>query len=157
MRVVVTNFMAAYLAAVTTGARARLLGRRTYEGFARVWPDARTADPVVAAPNQVHDLELEVRRLRAGSADGEIAVFGSADLLRPLAHHELVDRYQLLTFPLFLGRGKRMLDAQTTPDEPDAYLFPQDREWRRDQHLHPSRQRLPGSVRQQGQRVAAGA
>jgi dihydrofolate reductase len=126
--------VAMYMAAVTTGSRAMLLGRRTYEGFARVWPHASTADPAVAAMNRMpkyvasrtlttgtwnnthilgRDLEQEVGHLRAETAEDEIAVFGSANLLRTLIQHQLVDRYQLLTFPLVLGRGKRMFDART--------------------------------------------
>jgi len=126
--------VAAFMTGVTAGASAMLLGRRTYEGFAQVWPSASTADPAVAAMNRMPkyvasrtvtagtwnnthilgpDLEQEVRRLRYDSADGEIAVFGSADLIRTLAHHGLVDRYQLLTFPLVLGSGKRLFTAES--------------------------------------------
>lgn len=128
--------VAAFMAEVTIGARAMLLGRRTYEGFARVWPAASAADPAVAAMNLMpkyvasrtlstgtwanthilgRNLEQEARDLRADSGEEEIAVFGSADLLRTLSHHELVDRYQLLTFPVILGSGKRLFTTQTTP------------------------------------------
>jgi len=128
--------VAAFMAAVTTGARAMLLGRRTYEGFARVWSTADTANPAVAAMNRMPkyvasrtlttgvwanshilgpDLEQEVRALSADSGEQDIAVFGSADLLRTLMHHELVDRYQLLTFPVVLGTGKRLFTTPTRP------------------------------------------
>jgi dihydrofolate reductase len=114
------------------------VGRRTYEGFARVWATASTSNPAVAAMNRMPkyvasrtlttgswtnthilgpDLEHEVKSLAAGHADGDIAVFGSTDLLRTLAHHRLVDRYQLLTFPLVLGSGKRLFVEPGTRTE----------------------------------------
>ena len=37
----------------TAAAAAMLLGRKTYEGFARVWPSARTDEPAVAAMNRM--------------------------------------------------------------------------------------------------------
>lgn len=128
--------VAAFMAAVTTSSGAMLLGRRTYDGFTRAWSTANTADPAVAAMNRMPkyvasrtlttaawvnthilgaDLEQEVRTVRADSGDQEIAVFGSANLLRTLARHELVDRYQLLTFPVVLGAGKRLFASQTRP------------------------------------------
>lgn len=121
--------VAAFMASVTTRASAMLLGRRTYQGFARTWGNASTSNPAVAAMNQMPkyvasrtlttgswtntrilgpDLAHDVRALAAASPDDEIAVFGSSDLLQTLAHHRLVDQYQLLTFPLLLGSGKRM-------------------------------------------------
>ena len=125
--------VAAFMASVTTGASAMLLGRRTYQGFARVWENASTSNPAVAAMNRMPkyvasrtlttggwtnthvlgpDIEHEVRALTSGSPDDEIAVFGSGNLLRTLMYYRLVDRFQLLTFPLILGGGKRMFPEQ---------------------------------------------
>jgi dihydrofolate reductase len=127
--------VAAFMGAATTRASAMLLGRRTYEGFARVWSSASTSNPAVAAMNRMPkyvasrtlttgswanthilgpDLEHEVKDLVSADPDGEVAVFGSSNLLRTLAHHRLVDRYQLLTFPLVLGSGKRMFAERGT-------------------------------------------
>lgn len=121
--------VAAFMGAVTTRASAMLLGRRTYDGFARAWATESTSDPAVAAMNRMPkyvasrtlttgswtnthilgpDLEHEVKSLVSANPDAEIAVFGSSNLLQTLAHHRLVDRYQLLTFPLVLGSGKRL-------------------------------------------------
>lgn len=112
----------------TAGAGALLLGRRTYEIFAATWPYGDMDDPAVAAmdamPKYVAsrtlkdlpwansvllgaDLAQEVGRAKAAS-EAETVVLGSADLLRTLIEHDLVDEYRLLVFPLVLGGGKKL-------------------------------------------------
>jgi len=39
---------------------------------------------------------------------GEIRVWGSSNLIRTLAEHNLVDEYRLLVYPLVLGTGKKL-------------------------------------------------
>jgi len=39
---------------------------------------------------------------------GEIRVWGSADLIRTLAEHDLVDEYRLMVYPMVLGTGKKL-------------------------------------------------
>lgn len=128
--------VAAFMSATTVNAGAMLMGRKTYEGFAKVWPSASEDQPAVAAMNRMPkyvasrslaavdwhnarllgpDLEREVRQLKQRSAHGDIAVFGSGDLVRTLAHLDLIDEYRLLTFPLILGSGKRMFGEGTKP------------------------------------------
>jgi dihydrofolate reductase len=136
----VSRFMdddvAAFMSATTVNAGAMLLGRKTYEGFASVWPTASEEEPAVAAMNRMPkfvasrsvtsvdwhnsrvlgpDLEHEIRQLKESVIGGEIAVFGSAELLRTLAALDLVDEYRLLTFPVVLGSGKRMFGEGTHP------------------------------------------
>jgi dihydrofolate reductase len=108
-----------------------LLGRRTYEVFARHFPavpadhpDAAAAGKLNAMPKYVasrtlHSAEWEntvllgadtagaVARLRARPG-GELHVVGSAGLLRTLARHDLVDVYRIMVFPVVLGTGKRL-------------------------------------------------
>jgi dihydrofolate reductase len=48
-----------------------------------------------------------VRRLRA-EPGGEIRVWGSTELIRTLAEHDLVDEYRLVVYPLVLGTGKKL-------------------------------------------------
>lgn len=111
-------------------ATALLLGRRSYEAFAPVWPQmtddfARfNALPkyVVSSALQSGDLVDnwgptsilrsvdEVARLKE-SEGGPIMVQGSATLGHALADAGLVDRYHLLVFPLLLSAGKRLFST----------------------------------------------
>ncbi|MDO5662311.1 MAG: dihydrofolate reductase family protein [Brachybacterium sp.] len=113
-------------------AAAMLLGRVTFEEFAPVWPsmDEEFADynrmpkyvvTTTLAEAQVTDAGWEncqrlssldeVRDLRV-SEGGPIIVHGSASLAQSLAAAGLVDRYHLLTFPVLLGRGKRLFSEE---------------------------------------------
>jgi len=130
--------VAAFMSATTVDAEAMLLGRKTYQGFARVWPTASEDQPAVAAMNRMPkyvasrtltnldwqnsrllgpDLEREVQQLKEDGNDGEIVVFGSSELVRTLTALGLIDEYRLLTFPLVLGSGKRMFDKGSAPAE----------------------------------------
>ena len=53
------------------------------------------------------DLPGAVQKLRE-QPGGEIRVWGSANLIRTLAEHNLVDEYRLLVYPLVLGTGKKL-------------------------------------------------
>jgi dihydrofolate reductase len=105
-----------------------LLGRITYDSFAAVWPtvkdEAGFADRINAMPKYVAsntlaraewtnttvlsgDAVAAVRALKDG-AGGDILVYGSATLLHHLIGHGLVDAYNLMIYPIVLGRGKRL-------------------------------------------------
>lgn len=104
-------------------ATALLLGRRTYEEFAPVWPTMDDFAGYNAMPRYVVSSTLtdgdpgwpatvlksldEVAALKQ-TEGGPIAVHGSATLGAGLAEAGLVDRYHLLVFPLLLGAGKRL-------------------------------------------------
>ncbi|TAP27183.1 dihydrofolate reductase family protein [Arthrobacter sp. S41] len=117
-------------------ATAMLLGRVSYQAFAPVWPSMDDQFPLYnAMPKYVLSTTLDdkdliqnwgettilrsvadVARLRAGEG-GPISIHGSATLVRSLQEHHLIDRYNLLVFPVLLGEGKRLfsqesLDAQ---------------------------------------------
>ena len=53
------------------------------------------------------DVPGAVQELRE-QPGGEIRVWGSANLIRTLAEHNLVDEYRLLVYPLVLGTGKKL-------------------------------------------------
>ena len=116
-------------------ATALLLGRRTYEEFAPVWPTMEEFAEYNAMPRYVVSTTLqqddsrwpatilpsldEVAALRE-TEGGPILVHGSAELGANLADAGLVDRYHLLVFPVLLGAGKRLFS--TTDDRTKLHL-----------------------------------
>jgi dihydrofolate reductase len=113
-----------------TAADAQLLGRRTYEGFAKAWPtiedEAGFADKMNSMPKFVvsktlksgdwanstvlsGDLADDVERLKQ-QFSGDILVAGSAQLVQGLLGHDLVDELHLMVFPVALGTGKRLFE-----------------------------------------------
>jgi len=106
-----------------------LLGRRTYDIFAASWPNATDPEDTVAdrlntLPKYVAsttlkdpewantsvlegDLVSAVRKLK--DRDGrELQVHGSGALVRFLLENDLVDRLNLLVFPVIVGTGRRL-------------------------------------------------
>lgn len=117
---------AAFKAEETSDNQAMLLGRVTYQGFAVAWPNSKDAGAdyfnntrkyVVSTTldtlewnNSVlinGDVVDEIAKLKQQSGP-EIVVHGSANLVQTLIQHNLVDRYRLLVYPVFLGKGKRL-------------------------------------------------
>ncbi len=111
---------------------ALLLGRRTWQQFASIWPgrDDPFSAKMNAMPKLVMSRSLEhadswqnstVRRgdlaTEAGKRKQEqdVVVMGSASVVRTLMAHDLVDEYRLLVFPLVLGAGTRLFPDGTTP------------------------------------------
>ena len=114
----------------TIGAKAMLLGRSTYEGFAAAWPtmQGEFADKFNGMPKYVisstlsdpqwknstvlsGDVAEEVTKLK-DTLDGDIVVHGSAQLAQALIESDLVDELRLMVFPVLLGSGKRLFAAQ---------------------------------------------
>lgn len=110
-----------------------LLGRRTYEIFAAFWPTMddeigqvfNAIDKFVAAGPDTpmtwagsHRLEGDVieavRRLK--QKDGrDLLIQGSSALIHTLLAADLIDDLTTLTFPVILGRGKRLFDSASSP------------------------------------------
>jgi dihydrofolate reductase len=107
---------------------AQLLGRVTYEGFAKAWPTmegtGEFGQKMNAMPKFVvsttlenpewenttvlkGDLPDEVGRLKQ-EFEGDILVAGSAQLVQSLLESDLVDELRLMVFPVVLGTGKRL-------------------------------------------------
>ncbi len=102
---------------------ALLLGRRSYEAFAPVWPTMNEFAEYNAMPRYVVSTTLnkaddrwpatilrsveDVAALKQ-TEGGPIAVHGSATLGKSLADAGLVNRYHLLVFPVLLGAGLRL-------------------------------------------------
>jgi dihydrofolate reductase len=105
---------------------AMLLGRVTWEKFARIWPgrDDEFAARMNAVPKFVltADADLDVgawansRRVEtdlrttvsALTDRGDVVVAGSINVVRALGDQDLVDEYRLLTFPTVVGTGERL-------------------------------------------------
>lgn len=112
-----------------------LLGRTTYQVFAGHWPRVTDpADPVAGKLNAlpkyvasrtlakadwnntaiIRDVAGEVAKLKQ-RIQGEIQVHGSAGLLQTLLQHDLIDAFNVLTYPVLLGSGKRLFGEGTVP------------------------------------------
>jgi dihydrofolate reductase len=105
-----------------------LLGRRTYEGFAAVWPTVTDETGFAERLNSMRKYVASTTLERAGWANttvmpdalagvpelkaeggGDVLVYGSAGLVHPLMRAGLVDEVHLLVYPTILGRGGRLL------------------------------------------------
>ena len=53
------------------------------------------------------DLPAAIARLR-NEPGGEIRVWGSTELVKTLAEHDLIDEYRLMVYPIVLGTGKKL-------------------------------------------------
>ena len=109
-----------------SNAGALVLGRRTYDGFAAVWPKVENAFaqrinamPKYLASRTVQspewnntsvlggDLVRSVSELR-GSVDGNILIYGSGSVCHALMSAGLIDEFALMVYPVILGRGLRL-------------------------------------------------
>lgn len=111
-----------------------LLGRKTYEIFAAHWPYQGEDDPIAKRFNAItkyvatrsdtpltwqksvalRDAAADVARLK--QEDGPALVTqGSANLIQTLLAHDLIDEISLFTFPVILGRGKRLFGDGARP------------------------------------------
>ncbi|TDW22587.1 dihydrofolate reductase family protein [Kribbella kalugense] len=108
-------------------ATAMLIGRISYQAFSQVWPGMTVefagynAMPKYVVSTTLKDSDLvsnwgETTILRSlddvaalkETEGGPIIVHGSANLNRNLSDAGLIDRYNLLVFPVLLGAGKRL-------------------------------------------------
>jgi dihydrofolate reductase len=109
-----------------------LLGRRTWQLFAKIWPgrDDAFSAKMNAMPKLVASRSLDqvtewqnstvlegdlVATARERKQAHDIVVTGSASIVRALMANDLVDEYRLLVFPLVLGEGERLFADGTPP------------------------------------------
>ncbi len=119
-------------------ADAFVLGRKTYQGLARVWPtitdDRGFADRVNALPKFVAsrtlaeplewnstlikgDVAEGVRELKRQHS-GHLLSYGCGELARYLTAHGLVDEIRFTVFPTVLGEGVRPFGRQRPTGRP---------------------------------------
>jgi dihydrofolate reductase len=111
-----------------------LLGKRTYDIFASYWPYNQD-NPIGAKFQGINKyvlthsdepLEWENSHKLSGDAAATITdlkktegrdllIQGSSTLYPPLLSARLIDRLMLITFPVVLGRGKRIFDGSEKP------------------------------------------
>ena len=108
-----------------------LLGRKTYDLFAAYWPFQSDENPIAARFNAATKYFLSskpaqldwptacrldsiaaVAELKA-TAGPDLLIQGSSTLYSQLLQAGLLDQVTIHTFPLLLGRGKRLFSAET--------------------------------------------
>lgn len=108
---------------------ALLMGRATYQGFARIWPtrEGKMADRINAMPKHVAsrtlkeplewnaslikgDVAKEIEKLKQAPGKS-LLQYGVGELTRTMLKHGLVDELRLLVFPFAFGGSLRIFDT----------------------------------------------
>jgi len=106
-----------------------LLGRKTYEVFAAIWPPRSGEFPYIdkinsmakyVASTTLRNLKWENSHLIEGDVAQGVAklkqqpgqnlvMYGCYNLMHSLLEHDLIDEYRILVHPVLLGRGRSFL------------------------------------------------
>jgi dihydrofolate reductase len=110
-----------------------LLGRRTYEIFAAYWPHMddeigrkfNAINKYVAAGPDTSLDWAHSHRLEGDPAEAvwalkatqgrDLLIQGSSEVIHTLLANDLIDQLTILTFPVILGRGKRLFNEGSRP------------------------------------------
>ena len=111
--------------------RELVLGRRTYEIFEAYWPYQPADSPIAQTLNAARkhvasrtlrtpgwnnstllrgDVVAAVAALKS-EAGPDLQIIGSGNLIQTLHAASLIDEYNVWSFPIVLGRGKRLFEA----------------------------------------------
>ena len=107
---------------------ALLMGQKTYESFAQVWPtrQGKAADRINSMPKYVASRTLkeplqwnaallrgeaaeEIRKLKQAPGKS-LLQYGVGELTYTLLQHGLVDEFRILVFPFTFGEGPRIFE-----------------------------------------------
>lgn len=123
--------LAVYASNLLFSSDALLLGRKTYELFAKAWP-ARSGDPYTDRINSMpkyvasrtlkdttwnasvigdQDLVADVTRLKEQPGGWSLLKLGTGELSKALFKANLVDEYHFWIFPVIAGTGDRLFDG----------------------------------------------
>ncbi|GAB4115541.1 MAG: dihydrofolate reductase family protein [Acidobacteriota bacterium] len=112
-----------------------VLGRKTYEIFERFWPHLPADNPNAQSMNGAKKyvasrtlkiLQWENSVLLTGDVveavaalktqpGNDLQIVGSGNLIQSLQAASLIDEYIVWTFPVILGRGKRLFETTVKP------------------------------------------
>ncbi len=115
--------------------RELVLGRRTYQIFEAYWPYQPDDHPIAKTLNSArkHVASRTLTQLRWNNSTllhgdvvsaiialkaqpgSDLQIIGSGNLIQTLQAASLIDEYNLWTFPVVLGRGKRLFNETTRP------------------------------------------
>lgn len=107
---------------------ALLMGQKTYESFAKVWParEGKMADKINSMPKYVAsrtqkeplqwnatlikgDVAEEIRKLKQVSGKS-LLQYGVGELTQTMLKHDLVDEFRVLVYPFAFGDGPRIFE-----------------------------------------------
>jgi dihydrofolate reductase len=115
--------------------RELVLGRRTYQIFEAYWPYQGDDNPVAGTLNAAKkhvasrtlttlqwnnstvlqgEVTAAIKALKTQSGP-DLQIIGSGNLVHTLQAASLIDEYNVWTFPVVLGRGKRLFDESAKP------------------------------------------
>lgn len=115
--------------------RELVLGRKTYEIFEAHWPYQPDEDPTARTLNAAKkhvasrtlkmlqwnnstvlqgDVVAAIKALKA-QPGYDLQIIGSGNLIQTLQAASLIDEYNVWTFPVVLGRGKRLFEKTARP------------------------------------------
>jgi dihydrofolate reductase len=109
-----------------SASRALLLGRRTYDGMSRAWPqmegepgaEQMNSIPKYVASTTLQDPQWNATVIKGDVAEGvaalkaeegdDLLIYGSGELVNYLIEHRLIDELKLFLHPVVVGSGHRL-------------------------------------------------
>lgn len=126
----------AFVSSNARGGGILLFGRVTYDLMASFWPTQVAAETMPVVAERMNNLSKvvfsrtlekalwnntklvktdmigEARKMKKESRE-DMAIMGSGSIVSQLAHHALIDEYQIVVIPVVLGKGRTMFEGIT--------------------------------------------